>query len=46
MKPGGFPPVSILSEHAKEHSFGNGAFTRSGDHHTSGVRYFGSTGNS
>jgi hypothetical protein len=46
MKPGGFPPQLMLSEHAEKDSRGDGAIARSGDHHSSGARHFGSTGKS
>jgi hypothetical protein len=44
MYPGGFPPVSMLSEHEKNHSFDDGAFTYPGDLHTGGACCSGSTG--
>ncbi len=44
MRPGGFPPVSILSEHEKNRSFDDGAFIYPGDLHAGGVGCCGSTG--
>jgi len=43
MYPGEFSPVSILSEHEKNHSFDDGAFTYPGDLHAGGACCFGST---